>query len=410
MPPEILSLIFSNTFFRHPNGLDRVSAPWIASEVCARWRDVAVNSPALWTTINNQDPHLNINRLKAQLDRSRDLPLRVEFFCKTMNHATISELNMVGVLAQHSPRWETMFFGGQEVLYAHLEDFAPQFPLLRTLWLEMNLETSLSHSISVLFSAAPRLEVATVQLEQWRSPIALILPWHQLLQYRAAIEWTRLSVLASAVNLIECTLHLGDEPEPDLLKFGVVLLPRLLRLSFTDRDVLKHLETPALTELYDHDNEPVMEPTVFHCVSRTLQKLVLRSNMSSLSSVWAQIVGGLPQLKCFGHMEVLPMRPVLTFLASIFAHMSALEQLWLGFYNDVDVDEGGGTADELIDAMEGVDWKNCRLRTFRFCQFNRPLSQENLTRLRLLCEQGLDIQFAGFPHFHDELVPEALQI
>ncbi|KAJ7123456.1 hypothetical protein C8R44DRAFT_620673, partial [Mycena epipterygia] len=51
-PPEILSLIFLFTLPSHEDILGEdipwLAGPWLVSQVCSRWRDVALSFPSLW--------------------------------------------------------------------------------------------------------------------------------------------------------------------------------------------------------------------------------------------------------------------------------------------------------------------------------------------------------------------------
>ncbi|KAJ7625611.1 hypothetical protein FB45DRAFT_921859, partial [Roridomyces roridus] len=210
MPQEILSLIFTSTFSR--TLFSEQSAPWISSAVCSRWRLIAL-SPTFWTTISDQDHHFNLFTLSTQLDRSGDLPLTVTFTCEALSLTADYESKVADLLAAHSARWETIFLDGPE---AKLE-------------VEMESTEPPSSSTLSIFSHAPRLAEAAINVSSWRWPVAMVLPWHQLSKFRASIEWGGLANLASASALTPVLAELYDHDRDNFASLsGAASLPRTL--------------------------------------------------------------------------------------------------------------------------------------------------------------------------------------
>ncbi|KAJ7291339.1 hypothetical protein C8J57DRAFT_214633 [Mycena rebaudengoi] len=100
VPPEILGEIFLLTLPSQEDGmLEKAScvdsSPWLVGRICSRWREIALALPELWTTILIYDcgdahPSLLLRRVKMLL------------------HRFIISPEVLEVLADSSPRWETV--------------------------------------------------------------------------------------------------------------------------------------------------------------------------------------------------------------------------------------------------------------------------------------------------------------
>ncbi|KAJ7625571.1 hypothetical protein FB45DRAFT_921792 [Roridomyces roridus] len=408
MPPEIMCLIFTLSLSRYdPPYYTYDSAPWIVSAVCADWRAIA-STPTLWTTISDSDQYFNGANLESQLARSGDLPLDIHFHGGD-NKSGMSdfELEVFGILAQHTERWQTVNFSATEDAYAVIQRAKPQFSMLRKLEIEVYYEpNSLGPPQSCLkmFSSAPRLEEASVNVESLDCPIALVLPWHQLWRYQATIEWGGISALASATsNLIECCLHVSGE-KPANLNIKTVHLPLLLRLSVDEHGLLSYLDTPALLdpttlvyplELYYHDtmaNHSLTDLGFFRRLPRGLEKLVLVSG-SSLDSIDLDLAGiaeGLPALRSLLH-------------ASSSHGFVAFEHLSLTL-RERDIIN-------LVDFVDGMVGKGWCLQSLVVLHPSAEKSEGVLSKVKALRARGVDIQVIRHEWaLYAGLVPVGLRI
>jgi hypothetical protein len=92
--------------------------PWPLSQVCQRWRDIALAYPRLWTFVRffldetDNRPSLELDQLKLYLERSRMLPLQVEL--RVWYHGEkqwkLEDSDFLRTLFSTSARWHTLWF------------------------------------------------------------------------------------------------------------------------------------------------------------------------------------------------------------------------------------------------------------------------------------------------------------
>ncbi|PPQ92280.1 hypothetical protein CVT25_008589 [Psilocybe cyanescens] len=120
LPPELISRIFIvvDAELMKEWRLYRIFSPaLLLGSICKRWRDIAFETPQLWTTVNIQ-PWKHVNKLditKAWLRRSRSLPLTVTIHGGEPyvlgNSAAPSTLKpLFDVLRLQSSRWKQIAF------------------------------------------------------------------------------------------------------------------------------------------------------------------------------------------------------------------------------------------------------------------------------------------------------------
>jgi hypothetical protein len=272
IPAELISLIFTFASARKFMGtylINTEAGPWVLSAVCSRWRNIALSQPSLWTCISldftddgPDSPYAAgiLPIVRAHLERSQQFPLDITFHPFFETHCTKMEQCVLDLLALHSDRWETLIFSGSPSMYGALDSIRDNLPILRRL----NVTVRSEHGeptldISDLFESCPALQEAFINGGRYGGdkPVSADLPYPQLLRYSASNTWTNhVHVLRSATNLVDCVLRLtvGLHVSAGSLS---ILLPQLRRLSVSRVGVLRHLETPALQELYccDHSSD-----------------------------------------------------------------------------------------------------------------------------------------------------------
>lgn len=148
LPFEIINEIFLQTLSGsydwddYPEVHDYVRGPWAYSKVCRRWRDVALQSPRLWSELSVPSNcgsywlHVEnpIGRLKLWLHRSRSAPLRI-LYGGLGKHRPKEHNIITSLLFEQSERWEVFRWIGcsDPGRLQRLSEVVGRVPLLRHL-------------------------------------------------------------------------------------------------------------------------------------------------------------------------------------------------------------------------------------------------------------------------------------
>ncbi|KAJ6544000.1 hypothetical protein B0H19DRAFT_293448 [Mycena capillaripes] len=200
--------------------LTGILSPNILTQICAKWREIALFAPVLWRAISLEYDQLRM--VKAWLSRSGNYPLSFQ-----MNEYAWTDIPILEALIAHRARWE--------YVELHIEQsqaltfIEGPLPLLREL--EIRVGTTRNEKYpSFAFRQVPNLTTAT--LWDFDYPAALF-PWSQLtsmnLIAKTPSECT--AVLKQTSNLVYCELTISSEtgtPEPD------IHLPHLETLVFVN--------------------------------------------------------------------------------------------------------------------------------------------------------------------------------
>ncbi|KAJ6481886.1 hypothetical protein C8R45DRAFT_905325 [Mycena sanguinolenta] len=253
LPHEIVSEIFIRflpTFpVLHPTiGKD---SPTLLTEICHKWREVALATPELWRVIALCDSHIpkGITRcvppISELLRRSGSFPL-----CILVNDESTAlqvSRETISTLAEHCDRWE----------HAKLRIGYNLRVLDRPMPLLQHLDLRLDFPVPMEWRDLPQLR--SVVLDNFAAKMTL--PWAQLTSL-TLVDGVELplcvAILHQAKQLVRCTLNLSPYHEimdPDIS----VALPRLRSLVLTTKkaryvppltDFFAALSVPALIELH----------------------------------------------------------------------------------------------------------------------------------------------------------------
>lgn len=123
LPYDILYTIFCLCWDKmHPR--TQLSFPTIASHVCRRWRDYALDTPTFWSSLNFEGYPLRLEKYQNWLGRSKDCPLDIALSgspasrsaFKQRSIKTIKEI--LRLIVPCSNRWRTLklsFVGGKVI-------------------------------------------------------------------------------------------------------------------------------------------------------------------------------------------------------------------------------------------------------------------------------------------------------
>ncbi|KAK0224160.1 hypothetical protein IW262DRAFT_877832 [Armillaria fumosa] len=272
IPPEISADIF--IWVDILNERSRCfDTPWILSQVCGRWRDIALSFPQLWSRVHITGRRKLFSlgllaRLHAALGRARSYPLWIEY-----SETADPGVHMWPVLLAHCAHWKTVsiFFLTPE-FPSRLPGEQYSFPLLESL--DFRFDRYMVRGFSIQenaldgFSTAPRLQ--RVSLYGIRSPSCLKLPWFQLTSIDLACGTDRdeMQILLKTSNLQRVLLLLDHEigvPLP-----GPVVQSSLRSMETWDVSPLQYFTLPNLEVLnvvYTDDPSPI--PIIHSFISRS---------------------------------------------------------------------------------------------------------------------------------------------
>ncbi|KAF9526873.1 hypothetical protein CPB83DRAFT_443921 [Crepidotus variabilis] len=214
MPTELLEIIFEETRGVWPD--IRYGVP-VVSQVCHRWRILALNTPSLWANISLSFEYgFNISgafeRMEYLLQHSRQHPLCVYIATNQQWQITTPEFS---TLLEISRRWThaVLCFNNETLLgYSPLQDRLDQLNSLDLRRLGGGNPSRWPVTvIHRTFENAPRLRHARLQGDWDRSSFAL--PFGNLLSYHGVtIDTTYFNPLAELTSVVDlevsCTLKI----------------------------------------------------------------------------------------------------------------------------------------------------------------------------------------------------------
>ncbi|KAJ7639373.1 hypothetical protein FB45DRAFT_788125 [Roridomyces roridus] len=213
LPTEIISTIFIHCLPTKPSGPDSVNvreAPLLLMQVCSRWREIAVSTPELWTSLvidaNLRSDHTS-DITTTWLQRSRSYPLsRMKIV------GPIEQVKDFTVLTETFRRHARLFRSLELNLpcdsFNKLDAHRLDFPLLRELSILASAPPADADSLDTnidMFSSVPLLE----QLHMYIliPPVFVGLPWGQLRSFTGDAYGLPdcIEALILMPNLTECT-------------------------------------------------------------------------------------------------------------------------------------------------------------------------------------------------------------
>ncbi|KAF9039262.1 hypothetical protein BJ165DRAFT_1497143 [Panaeolus papilionaceus] len=265
IPPELLKLIFTFGMYPRPSMPDvhypkyLLDYPWNVSQVCQRWRDVALSLSLMWAYLppfrmSGAVPSSAVRRQCAALEemirRSRDIGIHV-VITGDMASTSADQNPIIDILVKHSEKWESVALRLSPVHLYALRNAQGRIPNLRraSVWL---WASSIPNGLDVnLFAGAPKL----VDVYSFSSNVQLQFPRSRLsyLSFHSSgigdqVSHTISSNIAHLEALLLDFVNLPQFTTP-------ILLPKLKRFRFLfnlmqDMSGLNNFIVPVLEECH----------------------------------------------------------------------------------------------------------------------------------------------------------------
>ncbi|KAJ6588199.1 hypothetical protein B0H19DRAFT_1366871 [Mycena capillaripes] len=282
LPNEIVSEIFVHFLPLYPKCPPPIGvlSPNLLGQICRKWREIALTTPALWRAIFLRLRNLTrlpqkLRLLEISLERSGSCPLSISLDIGIGDQ--LPEIDpFIRSIAGHSARWEHL------KLYSPFHRFPSvegPLPLLRSLTMGF-FNDAMSENLVSAFHAAPLLQKVSIS---FYSPLYdAFLLWSQLTVFDGGpfLPQQCLDVLAKAPNLVYCSLEMTwadytgyTGPVVTLSSLETFILSGALPQD-TSWKFIDALTLPALRRFQ------VPEPVLQEDPLTTLSSLIARSGCS----------------------------------------------------------------------------------------------------------------------------------
>ncbi|KAJ7123142.1 hypothetical protein C8R44DRAFT_852822 [Mycena epipterygia] len=271
LPPEITSEIFLHCLPNLPSDPSPLEAPLLLLGICGAWREIALQTPALWASFRvsaaeNYAPlptafqeETGRKRLSDWLRRAGSASLDLEIICGPSAELSASpdppSPDMPIELFDHAPHWHDVDISFQDLSQVHriVSAFGGKLNTLERFSLNVWYSGSLRNDLLVTgFAQAPNLREVSLADLRFAN---IILPWAQLTSLTINDGFSVpdcLQVLQLSPRLTSCELdNINETGELE----NLALLPPLpnLKALLLDCDSTVHilhvLTLPGLTTL-----------------------------------------------------------------------------------------------------------------------------------------------------------------
>lgn len=247
IPVEILSEIFLHCANGIMDYLNTIDTPLLVSNICKKWRAVALSTPRLWSRIficiSEAGAASQGSLMETWMARSGACALTIFLFWEEPTRSTSHPA--VEAMVRHCTRWQNMSIFMPSYAFDSLGTVTNQLPLLR----ELSLGTGdrlPDPSTRAMFQHAPQLH--SFECVNF-SPFQFLVPWCQLREIPVLSAPLKqcLQVISRSSVLEEATLIPLQSPSVDLPATQSATVVRLTLLS--DPWNLNVLVTPFFESL-----------------------------------------------------------------------------------------------------------------------------------------------------------------
>ncbi|KAF8629914.1 hypothetical protein AX15_003192 [Amanita polypyramis BW_CC] len=242
-------------------------APILLCNICSSWRELAVATPHLWSTLGISIRDSALDKLTAVhvtnkwLERSGTLPLTLRLkhnpFVPFLNPRPVLVKAILSVFANHASRWEDVALYLEGCPRLALPQVG-SLPLLRA----FHLQASKQHIIRLPFSENPRL-VRLSWPYPFTTPTSAQIPWHQMTHLR--IE-TGVSMFSVSETIRLCPSLEELDVDITLCNVSTIMLDGWL----PRRPILKHAHLQRLAMVVHEDCSSLLDSLILPVLTELL--------------------------------------------------------------------------------------------------------------------------------------------
>jgi len=268
LPREILTKIFILCMSNYGmSSFDPKRSPLLVGQVCMGWRQVALSTEALWSSITVTRDRPSDKMTNLWISRALSAPLTIHLDCT--GSSKVGPIQpAISVLVQYCDRWKILELRIPESTIPRLRSIRHRLPSLESLSMQNPKESRFwSHEFNIhefnIFELAPRL--SKLSLGPGIFHARLKIPWHQLMELTAHIKNLTecLEILQLVPNLVKCIVYNALstlETSIPLQNTPILTFPRLRSFSVLHSvrpdEIFKHLQLPIIHALHvAHDDE-----------------------------------------------------------------------------------------------------------------------------------------------------------
>ncbi|KZP06924.1 hypothetical protein FIBSPDRAFT_804459 [Athelia psychrophila] len=309
-PPEVLSEIFLHLTPRYNNDVGRDDLPIFLGGICNYWRQIALSSPRLWSTISFRVDERNgksrCELIKLFNSRSGACLLRVDYEDNHDGEWTQDAQCCLQELMRSSNRWHTVTLRLPQIAYGFLSAIKYNLPELQLLIVEPT-STIIDDEPLVFppcdaFAAAPQLSDMTIG----STDMIFMAPWAALERY--IVGWVEdgryIQWLGQCTRLVEVDIYFRHGAFPDVTVPAHLPCLEILSLSGAPLGLLNSLTTPVLERIefigYDHMDTRVYPSDLASLVARSncqISELVLKGTLDISDVDLITCIGLLPAIQ-----------------------------------------------------------------------------------------------------------------
>ncbi|KAF8205653.1 hypothetical protein K438DRAFT_1818205 [Mycena galopus ATCC 62051] len=411
LPLEILAEIFSYCVPDEFITPSLTTAPLVLCGLCRQWREVAISTPELWSSLVLDmelaaEAEGYVDLYRTWLSRARRSPLSLHLQVEKRD-LTKTVLSLLETIVALSPQWRNIHvFLTVDITGLLFERSAEGFLLLEKF--TFTSDTSPSQT-PISFCNAPRLR--EIDFDSAYPPVSPIhFPWAQITTFRTSdiTVSSCLEILGNASNLVNGTFDFrsGAVPTISVLSLEYLQSLALSELLAGDRhkipmNVLSCLKTPALNSLalqfsdvyastYPQDLSPFLSfvsRSAFHLRSLALSLMPMTTD-GLINCL--KVVPSLVHLKLEPYV-FLDVNTLFSQLAGDTTFLPKLESIHIFFSKNT------GHYVSWPELAKMLRWRwdavgITRLRSFQMAEAYRD-DEEPIPDLKRLEEEGMDLYF-----------------